>query len=358
MHILSNTPLREVPKDYAPEKATHKWFDIPTGLDKGKRLYYYDYSNHPNPQKTVLFVHGNPECSYTYRHIRDEIIKVKKPVRIIANDHIGFGLSDQASYEMVEIHHAHNLKLLIEQLQLTNIILVIHDWGGPIGIGAFIDSPELLAGMVVLNSTVFPMPKSGYTYSNFPFRVLPWAITPTIIPTSLWGGVAAYVVSNGHPQGFFTFLWGAAKRMLWHARHSFDIQDPEYVWSQMLRSSMNAKSSKRQVRQTPVWGHGYTYHDPTIGKVSNKDFYRHIQHTLAEKWGKEGNPILIAGFFGMWDACGKQEVIQQWGEALPQINAHLYQFEEIGHFIEEYKGVEIGRLIGDFLEDVKNESYN
>ena len=55
------------------------------------------------------------------------------------------------------------------------------------------------------------------------------------------------------------------------------------------------------------------------------------------------------GFFGLWDACGKVEVIEQWQEALPQISQHLYKYEDIGHFVEEYKGKEIGLKILDFL---------
>ena len=310
MNIPSNTPLREVPNDYSPGEKCNFWFKIPNGRDGGKLMYYYDFSTHPNPEKIVLFVHGNPECSYTYRHIRDKIIRSSEPVRIIAMDHIGLGLSDQATYEMVDKHHANNLKLLIEFLDIKNIILVIHDWGGPIGIGALINSPERVANIVLMNTTVFPMPKEGFTYSNFPFKILPWAISPKLIPDNLWGGLAAYVVSNASPQGFFTFLGNTIVRLIKHLFHSFDKKNPEYVWSQMLRSKTNVRSSKRMVRQTAVWGNGYVYSDKQIGNISNILFYKNIQTTISQKWGAEGANIPIAGFFGMWDACGKQEVIK------------------------------------------------
>lgn len=61
--------------------------------------------------------------------------------------------------------------------------------------------------------------------------------------------------------------------------------------------------------------------------------------------------LKVAGFFGLWDACGKQEVIDQWRVALPQIDNHLFQYEEIGHFIEEYKGKEIAHKILEFLKN-------
>jgi len=322
INIISNTPLQKVPDDYSLGTKWNHWFSIPEGPDKGKKLFYYDYQTVEPHEKVVLFVHGNPECSYTYRHIRDKIIKSSAAVRIIAMDHIGFGISDRATYEMIDIHHAFNLKLLIQELDLQNIILVIHDWGGPIGVGALIDIPQKVVGLVAMNTTIFPMPKEGYKYTNFPFLILPWSHTPYFIPNAVWGGLAAYVVSNGHPQGFFTFVFQSIKRMWRHLFQSFDENNPEYIWSQMLRDSMNAASSKRQVLQTPVWGYGYEYQDKKLGKVSNHAFYKNIQSTIAKKW----TSIPVAGFFGMWDACGKKEVIQQWQEALPQISNHLYQY--------------------------------
>ena len=110
---MSNSPLQDPPADYFPV-GSDNWFLIPEGKDAGKQMFYYDYSTAPGqPEAIVVFVHGNPESSYTYRHIRDSLIESGKPLRIIAMDHIGFGLSDQATFEMVEIHHSENL------LQLT-----------------------------------------------------------------------------------------------------------------------------------------------------------------------------------------------------------------------------------------------
>lgn len=283
MEVLSNSPLQKIPEDYTLGAPYNHWFIIPDGPDKGKKMFYYDFKTSKTSDKIVLFVHGNPECSYTYRHIRDEILTKEKNVRIIAMDHIGFGISDRATYEMIDIHHAFNLKLFIQALDLQNITLVIHDWGGPIGIGALIDTPEKVERLIVLNTTVFPMPSTGYEYTNFPFKILPWSYTPYFIPNSIWGGLAAYVVSNGHPQGFFTFVIGVIR--FWkHIRNSFDKEDPEYVWSQMLRDNLNSASSKRQVLQTPVWGHGYEYQDRKLGTVTNHQFYRNIQTTISTKW--------------------------------------------------------------------------
>ena len=62
-------------------------------------------------------------------------------------DHIGFGISDQATFEMVEIHHSDNLLQLIRHLDLKDVTLAVHDWGGPIGVGTFIQEPWRMTTM-------------------------------------------------------------------------------------------------------------------------------------------------------------------------------------------------------------------
>ena len=104
MKIQSNSPLQKIPKNYTIDEQSNYWFDIPAGPDTGKRLFYYDYHPKSAEKEVVLFVHGNPECSYTYRHIRDEILRKNTSTRIIAVDHIGFGISDRATYEMIDKH--------------------------------------------------------------------------------------------------------------------------------------------------------------------------------------------------------------------------------------------------------------
>jgi len=183
-----NTPINVIPLDYFPEKCGF-WLELYEGPDKGKKLFFRDSSHGNNgPQKTILFVHGNPECSCTYRKIIKHLIDTaKKPFRIINVDHIGFGLSDRASYQMVCMDHCKNLIQLVNTLNLKNVTLIVHDWGGPIGIGTFIKEFERLSNLVILNSTVFPFPNEGKTYKNYPISWLGWARGPYIIPNRLWG---------------------------------------------------------------------------------------------------------------------------------------------------------------------------
>ena len=343
--IESNSPLRRPPADYFPAGSA-RWFGIPSGRDAGKKLFYFDHSTTPGEaEATVVFVHGNPESSYTFRHIRDALSASTRPLRLLAMDHIGFGLSDQATFEMVDMHHAANLLEWIRHLDLKDVTLVVHDWGGPIGLGAFIQEPWRVKKLLVMNTTVFPMPDDGLTYTNFPATWMPWCQTPKLVPDALWGGVAAYVVSHGSPQSPLRFLLNVGRYVLLHAFHSIPEGSPEYVWSQSLRSRANARSSKRNVLQTRYWGHGYRYEDPVHGTQDNSEFYAHLHRMIPAAWGPEGQDIDVCGYFGGWDACGKASVVSQWHEALPRMVENTFLFPDIGHFIEEYKGPEMAESI-------------
>ena len=341
MQIPTNTPMRRVPQDYVTPESV-RWFTLPEGPNAGATLFYYDLQvGSGDPEGTVLMVHGNPECSYTWRHVRDGLAASGRSLRIIAPDHLGFGLSDQARFEMVDMHHADHLRQLVAHLDLQGLTLLVHDWGGPIGIGALIDTPTRVRNLVVANSTVFPMPPDGYTYRNFPYRVLPWSKTASWVPAAWWGAVAAYVVSHAHPQPLHRFVAGFG-RMLAQALDgslTHDMNRPEAVWCAQFGSRINQLASQRHVRQTPVWGHGYRYSVPGLGVQDNHAFYTNIQSRIGPVGGPAGQAIGAAGHFGGWDPCGKDSVIAQWQTALPQMQMRRYP--DAGHFVEEVKGAEI-----------------
>ncbi|MCA9134040.1 MAG: alpha/beta fold hydrolase, partial [Planctomycetales bacterium] len=88
---------------------------------------------------TILCVHGNPTWSFTYREILQQL---SGEARVVAVDHIGCGLSDKPQqYPYTLEQHIGNLARLIEQLDLRRITLLVHDWGGAIGLGAALKLP-------------------------------------------------------------------------------------------------------------------------------------------------------------------------------------------------------------------------
>ena len=349
---VGNTPLRHFPDDYIPEESG-RWFILSEGPDVGKKLFFYDFivekedGPEGQPIPTIVFVHGNPESSYTYSQTRDELVKhATQTMRVIAMDHIGFGLSDQASFEMVDMHHAANLTQLIEFLDLNNVTLVVHDWGGAIGIGAFIDQAERVANLVLMNTTVFPIPLQGLNYTTFPFKYLGWNSFGYRTPWQLWKHVAPLVMYSGVGQlNFFKRIGDYFLRAILGR-----LTEGERMYRDMFSTRINALSSKRNVKQTKVWGHGYYYHDANLGLQDNRSFYKNIQKKISLYWGSEGQNITVRAFFGEWDPTARSDVQDQWLEALPQLQGHISTFPDAGHFVEEHKFEEIAQGILDVIK--------
>jgi pimeloyl-ACP methyl ester carboxylesterase len=340
-----NTPIKDIPADYYP-KGCGFWYKIPEGRDAGKKMFFRD-SRHGQgtPERTIVFVHGNPECSYIYRTIIQQIVDTaKRPFRIVAVDHIGFGLSDQASYEMVDMDYADNLLQLIRHLDLKNVTLVIHDWGGPIGVGAFLREPQRVSCLVLANTTIFPIPASGYTYKNYPIRFLPWCSFPLIMPNVVWGAFSSYAIYRT-PTNALGIIAGFVIHV---AKWLFGASETpaQRIFREQFKPRLNARSSKRFVRNTRFWGNGNTYKEPRFGKRDTVPFYR-FMHDNISKWGPKGQHIGVRALCGRWDPLGKDEVINQWRDNLPQLNGHVQLFENVSHFPEEVKYKEIAEAIID-----------
>ncbi len=112
----------------------------------GHRLYYIDEGEGP----VILFVHGTPSWSFEYRNV---IRELRKKFRCIAPDHIGFGLSDKPkSYDYSTLQHSRTLERFIQKLNLKDITLVVHDFGGPIGLNYAIHHSQKVSKIIVLNS--------------------------------------------------------------------------------------------------------------------------------------------------------------------------------------------------------------
>jgi haloalkane dehalogenase len=118
---------------------------------------------------TFVCLHGNPSWGFLYREF---VRRLSVHHRVIAVDHVGFGRSDKPrdpGYYSIA-RHVENLGHLLAEAHASGVILILHDWGGPIGMGWATQQPESVAGIVVLNTTAFadlPVPKLPW-----PFRVL------------------------------------------------------------------------------------------------------------------------------------------------------------------------------------------
>jgi haloalkane dehalogenase len=119
----------------------------------------------------VVFVHGEPTWSYLWRKLIPPVIDAG--YRCIAPDHAGFGRSDKPtdlgwySYD----RHCELFAELLEHLDLRAATVVVHDWGGPIGLRAAIEQPDRVARMVIMDTGLFtgeqPMSDAWKAFRDF-----------------------------------------------------------------------------------------------------------------------------------------------------------------------------------------------
>ena len=115
--------------------------------------------------QTLLFVHGNPSWSFLYRHL---IRSLSAEYRCIAVDHLGFGLSDKpAKADYSPAAHSARLERFVDQMRLENVVLVAHDFGGPIGLAWAERRPELVESIVLFNTWLWSLTKSQEAVALF-----------------------------------------------------------------------------------------------------------------------------------------------------------------------------------------------
>ena len=114
---------------------------------------------------TVLCVHGNPTWGFLYRKVARAL---DGGVRVVMPDLVGLGFSDHPRDPSIHTleNHIGWMGSVVDALDLDDVTLVVQDWGGPIGVGAFAGRADRLAGLVVLN-TVLSEPKPGFKATAF-----------------------------------------------------------------------------------------------------------------------------------------------------------------------------------------------
>ncbi len=99
----------------------------------------------------VLFIHGNPTSSYIWRNILPRVAQ-ETGRRGIAPDLLGFGKSDKPDVDYSLLLHERIVEGFIEQLRLTNIIMVLQDWGGPLGAAYAVRRPDNVRGITLMET--------------------------------------------------------------------------------------------------------------------------------------------------------------------------------------------------------------
>jgi haloalkane dehalogenase len=117
---------------------------------EGLRMHYVDEG--PSDAPVFLCLHGEPTWSFLYRKMIP--VFLESGARVVAPDFFGFGRSDKPvdDSEYTWNFHRDSLLAFIEKLDLTDMTLVVQDWGGLLGLTVPVDMPGRVTGLLIMNT--------------------------------------------------------------------------------------------------------------------------------------------------------------------------------------------------------------
>ena len=274
---------------------TSRWFETVDGP-----MHYVD----EGAGAPIVLVHGTPTWSFMYRHL---ITRLARSHRVIAVDHLGFGLSAKpanAPYEPKD--HARRLHALLDELQLTGLTLVVHDFGGPIGLAAALARPDRVERLVLFNTWLWsverdPRIASGakmaaswfgrllYRHLNFPVKVLmPKAVGSRRVLTATI-----------------------------HRHYAGPLGTPD--------ERMSAWACARALLGASEW----------------------YEELWAQRERLRGKPMLL--LWGMKDPTFGPAYLERWRGEFP--HAEVHPIPSCGHFVPEEAPDEVGPLLERFVDE-------
>lgn len=268
---------------------------------EGGRLHYLDEGEGP----VIVMVHGNPTWSYYFRHL---VSLLGETHRVIAVDHMGCGLSDKPQdYSYCLAQHIDNLQRLLTHLRVDRFSLVVHDWGGAIGIGCAVNHIGSIEKIVVMNTAAFRS-------SRIPLRIqlcrLP-LIGQTIV--RLFNGFAG-------PARFMA----VKKKMAPAVARAYLA--PYNSWK-------NRVAVYNFVRDIPLTAEHRSY--ATLVEIEKR----------LPLLRDSAVPLLVV--WGGGDFCFNDQFFLEWKRRFPEAENHY--FPDGGHYILEDKLEEIVPIVSSFF---------
>jgi len=151
----------------------------------GNRVHYVDEGTGP----TILFLHSGPAWSFIYRNF---IVGLRDRFRCVALDYPGFGLSTaREGYGFTLAEHSETVEKFITRLDLSEVTMMVHDSGGPIGLGVAIRRPDLFEALILTDTFGWPL-------GDYPsvVRMLKFVSGPVFGPLSQTFNLLPWTVAN------------------------------------------------------------------------------------------------------------------------------------------------------------------
>lgn len=272
-----------------------RYLDLEAG-----RLHYVD----EGAGEPVVFVHGTPTWSFLWRH---PIQALRGAYRCVALDHLGFGLSDKPEgADYTPAAHAARFDTLVDRLGLRDVTLVVHDFGGPIGLSHAVTRPENVRRIVVMNT---------WLWSNQGNRSVEWA------SRILAGGVGRFL---------YTRLNVSPRVLLRHA----------YADKRKLTKTIHGHYTGPFTNPAERFAPWVLARELT----GSNDWYASLwerRHHL------RGKPMAIV--WGLADPLVGRAHLDRWRTAFP--GAEVVALERVGHFVTEEAPERAVQAIGALLRD-------
>lgn len=273
-----------------------RYLEVPGG-----RMHYVDEGR----GAPIMMVHGTPAWSFVYRHL---IRELSRDYRVIAVDHLGFGLSDKPAHGAYRPQDlARNLRMLIERLELRDLTLVVHDFGGPIALAYAIDEPSNVRALVLFNTWMWSLRETSSE------RVSRW----------LSGRVGRwlYTRANFSPKVLLRAAYGDKRKLTPHIHRHF------------------LKPFARRDERMAPW---------VLARelMASSDWYEQL---WKQRERIAGIPLLL--LWGMKDPAFTSAALERWQRAFR--NARVVQFPDAGHFVQEEAADGVAAAIRSFLQPLK-----
>jgi len=261
--------------------------------------------------ESVVMLHGNPTWSFYYRFL----VKGLSPkYRCLVPDHIGCGLSekpDKTRYDFRLNSRVEDLEIFLDRLGIEkDITLILHDWGGMIGMAYAVRHSERIKRLVILNTAAFFLPKK----KRLPIRLqiarnLTFIAGPAILKFNLFAIAALFM---------------AAQKKL--------DKETKKALIAPYNSPENRLAILKFVQDIPLTPSDYSY---SVVSNTERNLFR-----LRNK------PMLIC--WGMKDFVFDADFLLQWRLRFP--DARVYRFSQAGHYILEDIPEKVLKHINQFLK--------
>ena len=276
----------------------------PRFVDAGEiRLHYVDEG--PPDAPPLLFVHGNPTWSYLWRRPIADLSA--RGHRCVAFDHMGFGRSDkppQLSAYSLE-RHIENAIAVIDALDLSDVTLVGHDWGGPIGLGALLERRDRLRSVVLMNTWAWELP----------------SFLPPFLREFRTEGLGEILALGGNL--FVESIPGGMRR-----------RDADPLMMEAYRAPF-----------PDYWSRAGTLAFQREIPLTERDRSAPLMASIHERLPDLTVPVLLV--WGMRDPVFQPVFLEQWRELFPK--AATVELDDASHFLVEDSPDEVTEAIEGFL---------